>query len=485
MLALEWRLGMQQAHDHLAEPGTAQITLRNEDQRYSPEITPIQPGQVLRIQSDDGTTLRTHFSGHILSVEPQPGDQGPRRAVIRAADAAWQMQYLTIRLPPQVDVRADDVIEQILAALPLRRTKLKGYWLLGRVDHGELGSNTRLPIANIVRSLESGQTRFAYVGDTWGAGIPAPQAIREVVEAEGGRFFIDRSGQAIFYNRHHLPRDSTALACFDDSFLVLEYAYGAQVVSLVQVSLLPRSVGSPGSTVWELAAPQLIPAEIDLPRQILARFQDEQGQPLGALDLMPPVPGLDYSANTKADGSGSDVTAKVDVRLRQSGFSAALLELRNRYPHDVYLQAGARLRGTPVIAEEPLQLQATSYGSLALYSPQLLRLNLPALDSIEQADLLAHFELSRRKTPRGELRSLSLDNVQQSAQILARTLFDRISVSESQTGHSADYFIVAEAHQVDRGGSRHRVTWTLESAQANQFWLLDHSLLGQTTVLAY
>jgi hypothetical protein len=171
--------------------------------------------------------------------------------------------------------------------------------------------------------------------------------------------------------------------------------------------------------------------------------------------------------------------------LRGRDFSAAQLELRNRSSGDVYLLAGARLRGTPVYRGDPLLLEQTAYASLNFYGAGILRLDLPALDRIEQADSLARYELSRRKTPRGLVSSLTLSSPQHSPQMLTRTLFDRISVVESQTAHAEHYFIVAEAHQVDRGGYRHHVTWTLESAESNQFWVLGRSLLGQTTVLAY
>jgi hypothetical protein len=485
VLALHWRLGMQAAHDSMAPPGTAQITLRNIDQTYSPEINPLQPGQVVRIQSDDGSTVRTHFVGHITHIEPQPGDQGRRRAIIHAADASWQFAQHIIRLPPQVNARADEVIEQILDRMPLRRAKLKGYWVLGKLNHSELATNTRLPIATILRSLETGQSTFTYIGDTWGDGVPADAAIRQMAESERGRFFIDRSGQAVFYNRHHLLKATDSLATFVDDMAALEYDYGAGTISRVQVRLLPRSIGSDGTTLWELESPLRIPARTDPPLQVIARFRDAEGRPIGALALMTPVPNLDYTAAEEANGSGIDLTGRVDVVLRRSDFSAVLLEIRNRANRDAYLQPGTRIRGTPLYTGDPLVIEQTSHNSLAFYSSQTLRFDLPALDSAEEADSLARYELARRKTPRGNIRSLTLSSTTHRAQILARTLFDRITVQEAQTGHSTDYFILAESHTVDLGSTRHHITWTLESADSNRFWLLGYSLLNLDTVLGY
>jgi hypothetical protein len=165
VLALDWRLGMDAPYQSVAEAGQAAIRLRNRDQRYSPEINAILPGQTLRIQSDDGTTTRTHFAGQVEHVAVQTGDQGQREAVIHAVDAARAFETQRLRLPPQIEVRADEVIEAVLDALPLRRAVLATVWLLGRVNHSELGTNTRLAGITIPRSLESGKTILNYVGD--------------------------------------------------------------------------------------------------------------------------------------------------------------------------------------------------------------------------------------------------------------------------------------------------------------------------------
>lgn len=485
VLTMHWRLGMAGAHDSVAQPGTAQITVRNHSRTYSPENNALLPGQVLRIQSDDGSTVRTHFSGHISHVEPLPGDQGQQTAVIHAVDASAQLGQYSVRLPPQVNVRADEVIDAILDSVPLRRTKLKGYWLLGRVDHSELGTNTRLPIATIPRSLGAGQTTFDYAGDTWADGIAAIDAIGQMVEAERGRFFIDRSGQAVFYDRHVLLGDTTVAATFADDMSDMAYDYGADVVSRVQVRLIPRRVGVAGTTLWQLDSAQRLPDSAADMQQIVAHFRDDNDRPIGALTLIPPRRELDYTANTAADGSGVDVTDEVDVTLRTTDFSAAVLEVRNLAGRAAFLQAGAKLRGTPLDMGDPLLVEQTSHASLNLYSPQALLFDLPALDSIEQADSLARFELARRKTPRGRIHSLTVTNQSHEAQILARTLFDRITVQETQTAHNTDYTIVAEAHAVDLGGERHRATWTLENIAANTFWVLGRDLLNQTTILAY
>jgi hypothetical protein len=45
------------------------------------------------------------------------------------------------------------------------------------------------------------------------------------VAAERGRFFFDREGKAIFWNRYHLLDDTTSSGTFDDAMTGMVYAY--------------------------------------------------------------------------------------------------------------------------------------------------------------------------------------------------------------------------------------------------------------------
>lgn len=485
VIALEWRLGMARPYDDYPALTTARITLRNSDQRFSPEANSgaFQVGQMLHILSDDGLTERRHFTGHLSRVEPRPGDHGERTAVLVAVGVDAQFVEQQVRLPPQINQRADSVIGALLDAVPLRRQVLKGRWVLGRSGFGELDTHTRLPDSPVTRTLETGKSVFSYSGDTWSDGIPASAALASVTAAERGRFFIDRDGGINFYNRHHLLLDSTSAATFADDMLALTYDYGAEVVSQVRVRLIPRYVGQPQSVLWASESPQLIAAG-DV-RRISVRYRDAEKRPVGALNVIPPRRGVDYQANTLADGQGSDQTAVVGIFVIEASFSAATLEIRNTGPRAVYLLPGFQLLGQPLYQGDPVVVDMLDHEAQVFYGPRTFELNLPLLDTLEQGDQVARFELARRREAAGAVRSITLSAVHQPTQVLTRTLFDRITISETQTGHTADYFIISEAHMVTQGGLRHTVTWTLESALANTFWLLNQSRLDVSTILVY
>ena len=70
-------------------------------------------------------------------------------------------------------------------------------------------------------------------------------------------------------------------------------------------------------------------------------------------------------------------------------------------------------------------------------------------------------------------------------QVLARTLFDRITLQDAQTNHTRDYFIVAEEHEVDLGSSRHRVQWLVEPADSDIFFIIGTHKPDGTRALAF
>jgi len=486
VLKIDWRLGMTKPYDTIAAPTFARITLRNTTRAYSSEYTgdDLKPGKPIRIQSNDGITTRTHFTGFIDHIEPLAGNQGERLAVIHAIGTEAVLGQQRIRLPPQVNITADTVIAAVLNATLLRYSPLAGYWLLDTIGHAELDSNTRLA-GSVSRSLEVGRSTFAYAADTWDAGVSASEAIRQMTDSERGRFFTNRFGHLVFYNRHHTLLTSTAVASFSDNMDGLEYTYGADIANQVEVTMLPRSLGLPNTRLWKLVSPQLIqPGETGL-RRLIAPYRDATNRAMGAAVVNAPIAGVDYQANTLPDGSGTNQTSALNIVVMEASASAAVLEIRNTGNVAVYLLAGAQLVGTPLITGDPALVTRVDYASGNQYGLRRFSVDTPALTNIEEADQLARYELTRRKDPRGTLHSIELSGTLHLTQILTRTLFDRITIHDTQTNHTGDYFIIAEEHTVDLGGARHHTRWLLEPAAANTFWILDTSTLDQTTLLAY
>ena len=478
VLALNWHLGMTEPHQHVAPPAVAHITLRSRDRRYSPEAgtLPLAIGKRLRIQSDDGTTVRTHFTGFIESIEPHPGDHGEPMAIIHAATLDAQFPQAITRLPPLVNARSDNVVLTLLDSLPLRRAGLAGMWVLEIEDYGELDSTTHLaPDETMPRTAEAGISTFAYVGELWN--IPADAALRQVVESERGRFFVNRAGTAVFYNRHHALISASPVAAFEDDMEAMTYVYGDDFANPIRVSVIPRKVGEPNSPLWTLENAQRLPPGI---RRIVVSYRTDDGSPMGALDISH----LTFSVNSESDGTGVPVDDVISVII-EPGASAATLEFRNESGTTVFLLPGAQLIGTPLLIGVPIEVEHADQTSITFHGQRALALNVPLVDSADEADQMARYELLLRHDPRGVVTTLETSTRTHPQHVLARTLFDRIAILETQTGHDSEYLIIGETHEVDLAGTRHRVRWTLERADPTLFWQIESSHLDQTTTVAY
>ena len=477
VLALAWSLGMTEPYQHVAPPGTARITLRSRDLRYSPEaaLRPLLPGKRLRIQSVDGAITRIHFTGFVERVEPQPGTLGERTAVIHAGTADAQLRHYRVRLPALVNARSDNVVSALLNSFPLRRDGLAMLWVLETAGQSELDSSARLASdLPISQSIETGISTFAYVGDLWN--VPGDAALRQTVESERGRFFVNREGTAVFYNRHHTLTAAAPSAIFADEAEGLKYRYGADFANHVRVTVIPRQIGVPNSPLWTLENVQRLPPGV---RRITVSYRASDGSPMGALN----VSALLFAANSRADGAGLPVT--ITGLIVEAGASSAVLEFRNESGATAYLMPGALLLGTPLLIGTPIEIEKTGTVSVTFFGQRALVLNVPLLDSADEAEQMAAYELRLRRQPQGIVPSLETSNRTHPQHVLARTLFDRIRLSDTQIGHDAEYLIIGEAHEVDLGGTRHHVSWTLERADPTLFWQIDSSRLDQTTTVAY
>lgn len=435
VLDMRWEIGLREVYDSVSMPTRGEITLLNTTQAYSPEISTVTlaPGTMVRVRVVDDTQTHLLFTGWIDHVAPQAGDLGGRVATLHLHGPEDQLREVQVLTELRINVRAKGVIEAVLFNTAFDR---------------------------FTRQLDEGVSLFAYAGDTWSDGIRASTAIRQIVEAERGRFFTDRAGHLVFYDRDH--DYGASVASFEDAFEDVTYTYGEGLVNQVRVTVRPRQVGTPGSTLWELNTAQFIPAGQF--RTITARLRDANGNSIGGTTFQSPLAYTDYTANTAADGSGTDVTADIFVRIAIGGFhgSAVTLDVLSFSGSDAYLQPGTRLRGTPLLQNDPILIEQTDWASVQAYGLHLLEFNLPYFVTVEEANTLAATELARRKTPFGAIKTLTLSRRAGYESALSLTLFDRISVSESHTAHQGEYLIIGEAHTIDLAGNRHEVTWLLE-----------------------
>lgn len=472
VLELRWRLGMRAAYESMAGASWARITVTNADGAFSPERNRLESGARVRIQSEEAGVLCTHFTGFISHIEPDEGDFGRKQALIHLHDIQPWLADSPARLEPQVDVTADQVIAQLLDGATLRRATLAGFCIIDVAGYNRIDHIHVFPSANSGRRLQAGKTRFAYVGDWWRETTSAREAIAEIAASERGFFYLDRKGDAIFLNRHHVLIHRTIAAVFNDDMIGMVYRYGDERLNQIALRMTPRAVGASGTLLWQLESPLLLgPASEAL---LNLRLVDERDEPLGLLEFER----LESRFQRGPEGGAREIHDGVGAEVAQLGTTSIQLRLVNRTGREAYL-ALLRLYGKPLHRSDPLEINASDGEGMHLYGLKRLALDLPALSDIETAQAFAAYELARRKHPRGIISELKVNARDHLPEALSLTLFNRIRVSESQSGHGArDYFIIGEEHHVSAGGTSHEVAWTLEPADSTRFVIVNDSVIN-------
>ena len=469
VIKLSWRLGMRAAYDSMADFGWARVTVLNADGAFSPERVRLSSGTRVRIQSEYAGVSRTHFSGGISHIEPDVGDFGRKQALIHLQDIQPWLADSPARLSPQVDVSADQVIARLLDGAILRRTALAGFCIIDVEGFNLINSARIFPPENVGRRLQPGKSRFAFVGDWWRSTTSAQEAIGEIAASERGRFYIDRSGDAIFLNRHHTLIHQTIAAEFTDDMRGMSYSYGDQRLNQIALLMTPREVGESGTLLWHLRSPLRIGPHSDLLLNL--RLVDEREEPVGLLEFER----LAYRFQLGPEAGGLAIRSGAVAEVVRLDTNSVQIRLFNHTRNSAYLTL-LQVYGKPLYRRDRLEIGAEDGEGMYVYGLKRLALDLPALSDIETARAFASYELARRRYPKGAVRSLQFVARDHLPAALSATLFDRIRVSESQTGHSArEYFIVGEEHHVTAGGKRHEVTWTLEPADSARFFIIDTS----------
>ena len=506
-----------------ADDSMLTLVLDNSDRRYSPEngssvlagkLTPFKP---IRIQSYDGTNTRTHWVGWIESIQPKVNTFGERTVEITAAGPMQFYKAAETALDLQENMPTSEIIAALIKEVVIPPA-LVGAWVLERVGNSELGVTTRLADVTQYSMLDSGIKVLAIAADNWvqrgGSNdqkkdtFDVYRAVKDVVAAERGRFLFSRDGKALFWNRHRLIDDLPISAPFDNNMNNLEYQYAGleEFKNEIIVVCHPRAVSASDQDIlWELDDEVRISTGKD--RTIHAKYQDESDNRIGGKEVtltnvkfrfetLPEQGDELYGDNgfTVQDGessAGENPAGEAWVKL-EAGANSAKISITNVGETDAILTS-ATLRGRKITDFGQMEAKAIDAASIIDYGRRTMRLNLPSVDNFDDAETIAQFERQRRSQPHGAVKSLSLKSHGKQgggshSQQLARTLGDKITVEEDQTGHSGSYYIIGEQHRLSASATLLETTWYLEPAPTTYPWKLNvtgRSELGQSTILTY
>lgn len=444
----------------------------------------------IRAQFRDPATTTWHikFVGSITDIVPDAGKYGSRRVRVVAADWMDEAARSTVAgLTTQINKRSDEVIST----------------LIGNVSRGPVSS-----------SLGTGKSTFAYALDNTRDDRPNPilQEIARVTASELGYSYIKGDGTFIFEPRFARVNTSSAVTLSDNMAGLSSSVTRDALFSKVQTIVHPRTVDV--STVILYRSQNAIQIPVGGTVTIVGGYTDpnNRAERVGGTSMVTPVATTDYLANAAADGSGTNLTASINVSATLSANSAAFTITNNAsvtayvtklqargiglydYEHTVGQAVDATVENDfgeqlasidmPYLSDVATGVNAARY-LLQLYSP--IERGRWALGTAGRSELGETTALADRVLTSVSSVTVTPRTAALQTQILAREVGDRISITETVTGIDNAFYIQAVSLSVDAPGIP-VATWTLAPADTTVYWSLGtagFSELDDTTRLSF
>jgi len=315
--------------------GQAIITLDNYDRRYDPFYTGsalypyVLPGRRVKLWVKTGTagTAYPVIYGRISDMKPISGINQVKMTVV---DDTQILKDEVVSMIIQEDQQVDDLINLVL---------------------DEVG----WPSAD--RSIEGITDTIPY---WWADGVSAWDALNELAECVLGQFFISADGKATFYSRSHSSVASVSITEEDiHSQIDIPQPY-ENIRNSIRINIRPRAEAN--TQLWELQNKTPVSSSDSV--EIWAEFSYNNVD-VPAISVTTPVATSDYTMNTAADGSGSDLTSDFDVDIYNFA-KRSKLTITNNSASDGYITM-FKLNGTAAYVPNIFSVESQDAASIAIY----------------------------------------------------------------------------------------------------------------------
>lgn len=487
--------------DRTASAGSCTFTLNNSETNsartlgyYSIGGASSRAGFTLgirvRVQFRDPATSTWHvkFVGAITSITVTPGRYRSRTVQVIATDWIDEAARSTIAgLVTQTNKRSDEIVTL----------------LINNVARGPVST-----------SIATGASTFPYALDTARDDRPNPvlQELARVTLSELGFFYVKGDGTAVFesrFDRLNLANQAT----FSDTMTGLNVTSSRDdLLSKVQVVAHPRTADTVPQVLYRLQSVPSLGVLEDITAVCGYSDPNNRASRVGGTAMVTPVPYTDYTANSKADGTGTDLTMDLGITATFSSNSARVTAVNYSLSRSHITKF--QLRGIGLYDYENAVAEAENTQVATTFGEQTVTVDMPYSSDLALSSSAARYLLGlygsesvgiwflgtagsselgiTTQLPYSVRRSVGSVSVAPATaalqtQILAREVGDRISISESVTGINKPFYINAVDLEVTAPGLPF-VTWLLAPADTTGYWRLgtaSFSNLGESTRLAY
>lgn len=457
--AFSCRQGAGSTYDSYCPPAEASVVLDNRDGAFWPDgggayADILKRGMMLRIvmvlDIDGAPSEQQLFAGWIDTWQFTLDQRGSEAVIINITDKSYDLMSTAYNPRVARDVLISDEIRHVLShaiALPYEGGDAGGVFL----DYSAL-NDCWLADPDSYLDIETSAETLAYTGD-----VDKPDGMLTVeqylrilaaAEMEGFLCWDARQSKYRFWSRRYYMSnpDADITLTSDDLPTGQLLLPGDDVLNDVTVNYVRRSAGTEASVLWQIDEPVCIwPGE---EREFIALYRDPSnpGVACTAIDVIPPVRGVDYAGYMASIEEGTQATNELQIRYALGAREAAIY-IRNGHATAALWVTLLQVRGTPLLAYDMRSTRAFDTTSIAENGRRPFSVVLPVVRSELLASNYAHALIGERKTAYTRLPSVRFA-AEQSDKLLAAA-FDlglgsciTVDLSDTPAAHTSDYFVV-------------------------------------------
>lgn len=208
-------------------------------------------------------------------------------------------------------------------------------------------------------------------------GMKVGDALRDVTQAELGALYMDENGVPTFINRSNWANNSSVWEFNETNTIDRRTLANSTVINVAEIISNARSVQTK-QQIWIGYAPiqfsdntiSLLPGET---KSVFADFLDEDGElPVTSVDDPDPVATATtsyYRFNSQIDGSGTELSADVDLDSTDVFSTAMQLTFTNNGSVEAYLTE-MELQGTPARVTNRIYKRVVDSASVGTFDGQ-------------------------------------------------------------------------------------------------------------------
>lgn len=368
--------------------------------RYSPGHTNLLPGFDLDIRvrlvvsvgdgwceadwSDEwaeSAYFKVLWTGRIVSIEPDAGQYRLRRCRVVAHD--W-IDKLARQKAPCLDVEQGisehDAVEAVLALMSVS------------------------PAATIV---QEGPDAYDFAFDLPRSAVGGPrQELARIAESSMGVGYLLGDETFTWEPRNVQRAVDATLSSTDADLIESDIDADDELraptlrdarINAVEVEMTPRETGGSAEVLWEATQVLGFPPGETVFRSPFTTA--DESLPAGGINLSNPMSGTDYIFNSERDGSGTDVTASVDVTVSFCGGYVEWTLDNNTSAQAYAVDDGTgpgsqgdpllRVQGTAVLSKDPMVFRAEDAADIAANGENVLTRVMPYQSRHEVAQAFA------------------------------------------------------------------------------------------------